>query len=71
VDLILELDGRLFPIEMKCRTNLNKHDTRGLRAFRNTYGEKKVAPAVIVYAGQECFRLNETTTAIPWQSLLT
>lgn len=69
VDLILELDGRLFPIEMKCKTNLTKHDTRGLRAFRETYGDEKVAPAIIVYAGQECFRLNETTTAIPWHAL--
>jgi uncharacterized protein len=68
VDLILELDGCLFPIEMKCKTNLTQHDTRGLRAFRETYGTK-VAPAIIVYAGHECFQLNETTTAIPWHAL--
>ena len=66
VDLILELDGRLYPIEMKCKTNLTKHDTRGLRAFRDTYGDDKVAPGIIIYAGHECYRLNETTTAVPW-----
>lgn len=65
----MELDGRLFPIEMKCKKNLTRHDTRGLRAFRVTYGEDKVAPAIIVYAGHECFRLNETTTVIPWQAV--
>ena len=70
VDLVMELDGRLFPIEMKCKTNLTRHDTRGLRAFRDTYGKDKVSPAIIVYAGHECFRLNETTTAIPWQAVL-
>ncbi len=69
VDLVMELDGRLFPIEMKCKTNLNRHDTRGLRAFRETYGEEKVAPGLIVYAGQDCYQLNEFTTAIPWQAL--
>ncbi len=69
VDLVMELDGRLFPIEMKCKTNLTRHDSRGLRAFRDTYGADKVAPAIIVYAGHECFRLNETTTAIPWQAV--
>jgi predicted AAA+ superfamily ATPase len=69
VDLILELDGRLFPIEVKCKTTLTKHDTRGLRAFRETYGQDKVAPGVIVYAGHECYRVDPFTIAIPWNTL--
>jgi len=69
VDLILELNGRLFPIEVKCKTTLSGHDTRGLRAFRETYGQDKVAPAIIVYAGNECYRVDPFTTAMPWNGL--
>ena len=66
VDLILELDGKLYPIEIKCKTNLTGHDTRGLRSFRESQGEKKVQTALIVYAGQEIFQLDAHTIAIPW-----
>lgn len=67
VDVVLELDGRLYPIEVKCGTSLSGHDARGLRAFRDTYG-KKVAPGLILYAGQDVVRLDRDTTAIPWNS---
>jgi len=70
VDLIMELDGQLFPIEMKCKSALTKHDTRGLRAFRETYQSARIAPAIIVYAGKECYQVDAFTTAVPWNTLL-
>jgi predicted AAA+ superfamily ATPase len=66
VDLVLERDGRLFPIEIKCKTNLTGHDTRGIRAFYGTYGER-VQPGLIFYAGKEVYKVSEQVTAIPWQ----
>ena len=66
VDLIMALDGCLFPVEIKCKTSLTKHDTRGLRAFRETYPAEKIAPALIIYAGKECYRIDQYTTALPW-----
>lgn len=68
VDLVLERDGRLYPIEVKCGTRLNGHDTRGLRAFRDTYGPERVMPGLIVYAGEECYRVNPETIALPWNA---
>lgn len=70
VDLIFELDGRLFPIEVKCKSTLSGHDTRGLRAFRETYGKNMVMPGLIIYAGNECYRIDPFTTAVPWNALL-
>jgi len=70
VDLVMELDGQLFPIEMKCKTALSKHDTRGIRAFRETYKSEKIAPAIIIYAGKECYQVDAFTTAVPWNALL-
>ena len=70
VDIVLERDGRLYPIEVKCKTHLNGHDTRGLRAFRETYGPERVMPGLIVYAGEGCYRVNPHTTALPWNAVV-
>ncbi len=69
VDLVLERDGKLFPIEVKCRTTLSGHDARGIRAFRDTYGPERVATGVIVYAGAVARAVNRHTVAVPWNAL--
>jgi hypothetical protein len=66
VDLIMELDGRLYPMEVKSKSSLSGHDTSGLRAFRQTYDPNRVGPGLIIYAGKECFRLDRDTIALPW-----
>jgi hypothetical protein len=66
VDLVFERDGKLYPIEVKCKSNVTGHDTRGIRAFRDTYG-RKVQPGLILYAGQDVYRVSEHATAVPWQ----
>jgi hypothetical protein len=67
VDLIFELDGKLYPIEIKCKHALSGHDTRGLNSFRATYPDKAM-PGVIVYAGPEAYRLSEHVVAVPWNT---
>ena len=69
VDILLERDGKLYPIEVKCKTTLTKHDARGLRAFRTTYDRAHVATGLIVYAGNECYQVDENTIALPWNAL--
>jgi len=66
VDLILERDGKLYPIEVKYSTDLTKHDTRGLRAFRETYRNAGIMTGLVIYAGSECYRVDEQTIALPW-----
>ena len=68
VDLVLEYDGRLHPIEVKCKTAPNRHDTRGLRAFRETYGSERVMPGLLIHAGSEAFWLDRHTMALPWNA---
>lgn len=69
VDLILEHNGKYFPIEIKCKTTLNKHDTRGLRAFRETYPNLPIQVGLMIYAGQECIWLDKKTIALPWDAV--
>ena len=61
------LAERKLSIEIKYKTELSGHDLRGIRAFRETYG--KPAPAVIVYAGAVCRKLDDFTLAMPWNAV--
>jgi uncharacterized protein len=65
VDLVLERDGRLFPIEVKAGTRLSGRTLRGYRSFKETYGDC-VAPALVVYAGREVYNVAPDAVAVPW-----
>ncbi len=70
VDMVLERDGYLFPIEAKCKTNVTGSDIRGLKAFRETYGDERIKLALVVYAGKTCYYIDDKTLAIPWNAVL-
>ena len=65
VDIVMERDGFLYPVEVKCKTTLSRHDSRGIRAFRETYGNK-VKRGIIIYAGRECMPVSDVAIAVPW-----
>jgi predicted AAA+ superfamily ATPase len=69
VDVVLERDGILYPIEVKCRTVLTGHDLRGLRSFREAHGHLRVATGLLVYAGTEAVRMDGNTIALPWDAV--
>lgn len=69
VDLILERTGRLYPIEMKCKTSLSRADLSGLNALRETYPQQEIMPGLIFYAGSEVYKLDPHTLAVPWNLL--
>jgi predicted AAA+ superfamily ATPase len=65
VDIVMERDGFLYPVEVKCKTRLSGHDARGIRAFKETYGEK-VKRGIVLYAGSECIPVSDVAVAVPW-----
>lgn len=69
VDLVLEMNGIYFPIEIKCSRNLSAHDLRGFRAFRESIPNKKVAPGILIHAGDENYLLDKETIALSWKAL--
>ncbi len=69
VDLILEMNGIMYPIEIKSRSSLTKFDSRGIRAFMDTYPSQKIAPGVIIYTGDQYYKLDNDIYAIPWNML--
>ena len=67
-DVVLEYNGKLFPIEIKAKTNLNKHDASGITAFFETY-PSNTEIGIIIYAGSELYRIKENIWAMPWDAV--
>ena len=65
VDLVLEMDGRLWPFECKAGTKITKHDASGIKAFRETYPDRADTPGAIVAPVQEIRRLTPDIWVIP------
>lgn len=68
VDLILDYNGCLYPIEIKCKTAVTKKDARGIEAFYDSYPNAKIAPGLILYTGEYAFQINDKCIALPWNS---
>ena len=69
VDLVLERDGVLFPIEIKAASNPGPGSTSGIRAFRKTYPNKRVAPGLVVAPTDAFRKLSPNDYALPWDCL--
>jgi predicted AAA+ superfamily ATPase len=69
VDLILERDGRIFPIEIKSTARPSRSDTRGISAFRQTCPELKTSPGLVIHAGDTSGYLSDTVYGISWLCL--
>jgi predicted AAA+ superfamily ATPase len=69
VDIIIEKDNVLYPIEVKSKTVLSKKDGRGIQSFRDAYPHKHIAPGVILYPGNHCFYVAENLIAVPCHGL--
>jgi hypothetical protein len=67
VDVVLDFNGRLCPVEFKAASHLSGYDTRGIRAFHETHPQ--AAPGVVVYGGHKPYRVSEPIVAIPWTAV--
>lgn len=70
VDVILDYNGSLYPIEIKCRTLVSRKDARGIEAFRQTYPSSRIAPGLILYTGEHVFKVKDDVIVLPWNASL-
>lgn len=73
VDLILERDGRFFPLEIKMTAQPSRRDTRGFEAFRKTYPGLNIAPGLLITPGQSAQKqalqkISAEDYALSWQA---
>jgi predicted AAA+ superfamily ATPase len=66
VDLILERDGMLFPIEIKSKSNPQKKDIRGFKAFKDCFPNEKIHKGLVICAVPDIQKLSSDAVAIPW-----
>lgn len=66
VDLILEWNGTLYPIEMKASSHPGAYDARGLQAFRKTWPRKKIAPGLILSPSENFYQVADHEYVVPW-----
>jgi predicted AAA+ superfamily ATPase len=66
VDLLLERDGRLFPIEIKATSRPSRSDTRGITAFRETYPRLRISKGLVIAPTEAVLAVSENDYAMPW-----
>jgi len=73
VDIVLHRGTVLYPIEVKMKSYVSKNDIRGIKAFQDTYRGTirgmTVALGIVVYAGTDCYFVDETVLAMPWNMM--
>ena len=65
VDLVIEKDGLLYPIEIKAASNVRPSDCQSIDIFREKMGER-VQPGLIISGCKEVFRVGKRCVAIPF-----
>ena len=69
VDLLLELDGVLYPVEARMTTQPSRSHCSGIDSFRRTFPRAEIGPALIVCAVEHPRRIREDVIAVPWWEL--
>jgi predicted AAA+ superfamily ATPase len=65
VDLVVETDGRLLPIEVKATSRPRLKDAAHLRAFRQEYGDA-ARVGLLLHTGEAVEWLLPDVLAVPW-----
>ncbi len=67
VDFIIELEGRVFAVEVKASPTVGRSDLRGLKSFAEYFGKKH--SSFLVYLGST-EKVIEKVGILPWQVFL-
>ena len=66
MDIILEYDGRYYPIEIKAKSKPGRGDTSGISAFRKQYPDIPVEKGMVLAPVERPIPISENDYAIPW-----
>jgi hypothetical protein len=71
VDLLLERDGIIYPIEIKAKSNPTVGDVTGITAFRKAYPKLRIADGLVICSCERFLKISESDYALPWDSYVT
>jgi len=66
VDIILEYDGVLYPLEIKAASRVSRRDASGISAFRQQHPNRRIAPGLILAPLEKALQVTEQDYALPW-----
>jgi len=66
VDIILEYNGRVYPIEIKAGSRPSRRDCSGLQAFRKRHPGLDLAPGLVLAPIEHKLQLSGNDYALPW-----
>ena len=67
VDIVLEYNNTLFPIEIKATSHPKKADVFGINTFKKTYEHKyNIAPGLLIAASNKGQLISDDILSIPW-----
>lgn len=69
VDVVLERNGVLFPIEVKAKSHPTLLDLRGIKSFRETYPRRKIGKGLVIAPAEASFQITAEDFVIPWSWL--
>lgn len=69
VDLVIEADGKVLPIEVKSSSKPKVKDAANLIAFQKEYG-KAARSGMIIHNGHDMEWLTPTVLAVPWWRII-
>lgn len=69
VDLLLERDGKLFPIEIKVTSQPTKRDARGIKALRDSYPKLNIQPGLVIAPTEKVQKISDDDYAMPWNAM--
>jgi uncharacterized protein len=69
VDLILERDGKFYPIEIKAKSKVTTNDASNIKALRKCYPHLNVQKGLIIAPCESRYPVTENDWAMPWDCL--
>lgn len=66
VDLLLEWNGKIFPIEIKANSRPSRKDTRSLQSFRKTYPQLLIENGLVLAPSESSAKLSDQDYCLPW-----
>jgi uncharacterized protein len=66
VDLIMEFNGTLFPIEIKMKSNPSRMDVKGFASFRKCFPHERMHTGLVICSTESARMIADDVLAVPW-----
>jgi hypothetical protein len=68
IDIILERDGKFYPIEIKAMSNPSSADARNIYIFRKHHHQLNVQKGLIIAPAEKMYPVTEDVWVLPWDT---